>query len=102
VTNADQLDRGYWRESFTSEHRSYAEWLPLLDGRRFSEHTRRSESLRPSVIASAHGPVLSGPMVAEAYGILHALPRMGSVPEPGQAVLEQMIEALAGAAPAAA
>jgi flavorubredoxin len=95
VTNADQLDHDYWRESFLYEHRSYAEWIPLLDNRSFAHHVRRSEQLRPSVIASAHGPVLSSPMIDEAYQMLYQLPDLGSVPEPGPTMLNQMIDAVA-------
>lgn len=77
------------------EHRSYTEWLPLLDHVRYDRQVRQSESLGPRVIASAHGPVLRGAMVRSAYRLLHEISGMGPVPAPGQSVLAQMIEGVA-------
>jgi hypothetical protein len=95
VTDAADLPPSFWQDSFVLEHRSYAEWLPLLDHVRYDRQVRQSESLGPQVIASAHGPVLRGPMVGAAYRLLHEISGMGPVPAPGQSVLAQMIEGMA-------
>jgi len=95
VTNAGQLQRDFWRDSFVYEHRSYAEWLPLTDPIKYDTQVRASERLRPSVVASAHGPVLTGAMVGDAYQLLHRVARMGPVPPNGQSTLEEIVRATA-------
>ncbi len=102
VTNARDLDPGFWRESFAYEHSSYCDWHTLLDATRFNALVDRSASLQPSVVASAHGPVLTGRMIDEAYAMVRELPGRGPVAEPGQPVLERMLSALVGPPAAAA
>jgi flavorubredoxin len=97
VTDARELDHDFWKESFLYEHRSYCEWLPMLDADAFDAHIARTENLART-IASAHGPVLSGDMVGEAYGLLHQIVAMGPVPAEDQSVLDGMIAAVAAAA----
>jgi flavorubredoxin len=95
VTDAHQLEHAFWQESFVYEHRSYAEWLPLTDPIKYDSQVRASERLRPSVVASAHGPVLTGAMVGEAYQLLHRVARMDPVPAHDQSMLEEMIRTAA-------
>jgi hypothetical protein len=52
------------------------------------------------VIASAHGPALTGPYVDEAFELVRRIARTGPVAQPGQAVLDLMVATIA-AAPAA-
>ena len=103
VTDAADLELSFWQDSFVHEHRSYAEWLPLVDHARYDRQVRHSENLAPGVIASAHGPVLRGELVSEGYRLLHEISRSGPLPAPGQSVLALMIEGMAAAeAPAQA
>ncbi len=97
VDDAADLDLSFWQDSFVHEHRSYAEWLPLVDHARYDRQVRRSERLEPASIASAHGPVLRGELVAEAFRLLHEIAASGPVPAPGPSVLGLMIEELAAA-----
>jgi hypothetical protein len=52
------------------------------------------------MVASAHGPTLTGPLVDEGYRLVHQIARTGPVAPPGQPALDAMVAAIA-AQPAA-
>ncbi len=101
VTDADQLDPGFWAESVSHEARAATTWHALLDPEKFDRHVDRSARLGAEVVASAHGPVLTGPKVAEAYELIRRTARMEPVEQPGQESLEAMVAAIAALDPAA-
>jgi len=96
VTDASQLDHEFWRCSFIEEHRSYCEWLTVIDPSKFEARIANTERLA-RMVASAHGPTLSGAMVPEAYRLLHEIASMQPLPAPGQTVLDQMVGQLVAA-----
>jgi flavorubredoxin len=97
ITNAAELDHDFWVDSFLRENRLAVGWHSLLDPTKFDAHVDLSARLRPSVIASAHGPVLTGSYVEEGYHMTRQLARLDPVDQPGQAVLDQMVAAIAAA-----
>ena len=101
VTNADQLDHEFWRESLLHEGRTATAWHALLDTAKFERHVERSARLRPQVVASAHGPVLTGPKVQEAFELVRRMADLEPVSQPGQDTLDAMIAAVAALHPAA-
>ena len=70
-------------------------WHALLDPVKFDAHVERSARLRPGVVASAHGPVLRGPMVGEAFALVRSMARLEPVAEPGQEALDFIVAAIA-------
>jgi flavorubredoxin len=103
VTNAADLDPTFWTESILHEGASNPGWHALVDPAKFDAHVERSARMRPSVVASAHGPTLTGPLVEEGYRLICQLARTGPVEQPGQPVLDAMVAAIAAAGdPAAA
>lgn len=98
VTSAAELDPTFWAESLLHEHRSNPGWHHLLDPAKFDAHVDRCASLRPAVVASAHGPVLAGPMVDEGFRLVRQVARMAPVEQPGQPALDAMVAAIAAAA----
>jgi len=95
VTSARELEPTVWRQSLVDDGRSAIGWHCLLDPVKFDAHVTRSAALRPQVVASAHGPVLEGPYVDEAYQLVRGLAEMPPVEEPGQPVLELVIAMIA-------
>ena len=75
-------------------------WHHLVDPAKFDAHVALSARLQPAVVASAHGPALTGPYVDEAFRLVRRIARTGPVAQPGQAVLDVMVAAIA-TAPAA-
>jgi flavorubredoxin len=102
VTNAAELDHDFWVESFLHEARMAVGWHALLDPDKFDAHVAQTASLSPSIVASAHGPVLTGEFINEAFGMTRQLARMAPIEQPGQPLLELMIAAAAMPAPEAA
>jgi flavorubredoxin len=99
VTDAAQLDRDFWRESVLRQMRVHAPWHSLLDPAKYDAHVARSARLSPAVVASAHGPVLAGPMVKEGFGLIRQAARMDPVEPMGQDVLDILVAAIAAMAP---
>jgi flavorubredoxin len=95
VTNVAELDHDFWAESFLYEGRSAVGWHALLDPDKFDAQVAQTAYLSPSVVASAHGPVLTGEYVGEAFDMTRQLVRMAPVEQPGQPLLELMIAAVA-------
>lgn len=95
VTNARELDHEFWSQSLLHETRLAVSWHSLLDPDKFDAHVRKSAGLRPEVMASAHGPVLSGAMVDEAFDLIRQIARMDPLEQPGQPALDAMIAAVA-------
>ena len=101
VTNADQLDPDFWAESVLHEGRAATGWHALLDPAKFERHVQRSGRLHPRVVASAHGPVLSGQKVDQAYELVRQMAHLEPVSQPGEETLELMVAAIAALHPAA-
>lgn len=99
VTDAAQLDHAFWRESLVTDGRAHNPWHALLDPAKFEAHVERSARLAPVVVASAHGPVLTGPWVEEAFELVRRFARMDAVEPMGQGVLELLVAAVAALDP---
>jgi flavorubredoxin len=97
VTDARDLDHEFWRTSFLHEHLSYCEWHTMLDPDRFDAHVARTERVA-TTLASAHGPVVTGARVADAYAMIRAISRMDAVAPAPQSELDRMVRTLADAA----
>jgi flavorubredoxin len=92
------LDRDAWHMMMPALNRGATPWLEYADPVKFSAHVSRSESLHPTVIASAHSPAIYGDMVPEAFAAMHQLPAVEPFPMPGQADLDAMVAAQIAAA----
>ena len=99
VTDAADLSRDFWTEIFLTVHSMFAPWHPFLDVAKFDAHVDRTAALDATAIASAHGPVLRGPMVKEAIELVRQLSRSAPAPMPGQADLDAMLAAFVGPPP---
>ncbi|HUJ64569.1 MAG TPA: hypothetical protein VLX59_03460, partial [Acidimicrobiales bacterium] len=95
VTNVAELDHNFWVESYLNEGRLAVGWHTLVDPDKFDAHVAQTADLRPSVVASAHGPVLAGEFIGEAFVLTRQLARMEPLEQPGQPLLELMIAAIA-------
>jgi hypothetical protein len=99
VTDASQLDHDFWRDSLVTEGRAHAPWHTLLDPAKFDAHVERSARLQPTVVASAHGPVLTGPAIDEAFELVRQFPTMDPVEPMGQGILELIVAVVAAMEP---
>jgi flavorubredoxin len=74
-------------------------WHPWLDREVYTRHLRRVEAMGATVTASAHGPVLRGSRLDDAFDRVRALAGAPLIPLPGQELLDTLLaSALAEAA----
>ncbi len=66
-------------------------WLEWVDPDRFAAHVRTTASLPIDVVASAHGPLLRGDRIADAFARTLDLAGQPPVPMPGQEMLDQLL-----------
>jgi flavorubredoxin len=95
VTDGGDLAPEFWTETFAMVHSIFTPWHPWLDPAKFNAHVDRTADLNPSVIASAHGPVLRDRMIKDAFELIRELPTMEPRPMFGQADLDGMLAAMA-------
>ncbi len=68
-------------------------WHAWLDPGSFARHVDAVESLGARAAASAHGPVLRGERLDDAFDRLRALAGQPIIPTPGQALLDTLLAA---------
>jgi flavorubredoxin len=92
------LETSAWLGGINTFDRYVAEWLPIVDDRKFQATVDRVEALAPAVIAGCHTPAIKGARVAAALQATRRSPSAEVPPQPDQAVLEQIQRAITGIA----
>ncbi|MHC1562126.1 oxygen-binding di-iron domain-containing protein [Actinomycetospora sp. C-140] len=88
-----------WRDGFLDMQRMLSPWHALLDAHRWGAAVEHVQQLPISVAAGAHGPVVRGPRLEDAFRLLHTLPHIGPLTPYTQLDLESWMSAAATAAP---
>src|SRR5262245_15437159 len=73
-------------------------WLEWVDVDRYTAMVQQSRSLRPDVVVSAHGPVLRGEQIDDAFDRTIALAAQPVPATPGQEALDELLASLSRAA----
>jgi flavorubredoxin len=94
VEDVAELDRDFWDEQFVAFNRLNSPWHAVVDPRLFGEEVARIERLGATVLASGHGPAITGSNVAEAHRKMHRTAGGERTPVPTQADLDSMLETL--------
>lgn len=81
----DQLDQVRAMNSAVSP------WHAWLDRDAYGRHIASVEAFGARTVASAHGPVLRGSLLANAFAQLHGLAGVPIIPTPGQELLDTLI-----------
>lgn len=92
-----ELDPGFWREGFSMMNRTLSPWLTWVDPTRWIGQVDRLRAAGLTTIATAHGPVVSGVHIDQALDLTAGLAGQEPVVLPGQAELDQMLQAVAAA-----
>jgi flavorubredoxin len=93
----DAVEEGFWAEGMTMFSQYVSPWLLMVDDAKFQASVDRIEALGVSVAAGCHSPAITGEHVGQAIDLLRTFPKMSVPDEPGQAVLEEMLAAIAAA-----
>jgi flavorubredoxin len=94
VHHVDDLPRDLYEESFREVNSLVSPWHQWLDQRRFADHVDAIEALRPSTIASAHGPILTGPAITDAFARVRELAGQPRIVPPSQSALDELLAAV--------
>lgn len=84
-------------ETFALFNSLVSPWHQFLDPARYARHVATVEGLRPAAIASAHGPVLRGAAITDAFARVRALAGQPIVPPPGQELLDELVASVLAA-----
>jgi len=66
-------------------------WHQWLDPQLYHRHVNAIEAIAPTTVASAHGPVLRGARIADAFARVRAMAGQPNVPPPGQETLDALV-----------
>ena len=91
------LEPEAWAAGFNSFQHWNSPWVSMVEADAYAATCRRIEQLRPSAIATAHGPTIEASHVQRAFEMLREVPTTPAPPQPDQAVLDAMLGAMAGA-----
>jgi hypothetical protein len=86
-----------WEPSFAALNSWNTPWLEWVDPVRFAAHVAQSAQLPATAIASAHGPVLRGHDIEDAYARTLGLTAQPPVPQPGPELLDALVSTALGA-----
>jgi len=97
VYEAADIPADLYDESFAVLNTWNTPWLEWVDRDRFAVHVARSRALDPDVVVSAHGPILRGDRIDDAYRRTLAFAGQPVAPMPGQETLDEMLAMFASA-----
>jgi flavorubredoxin len=94
ILEADDADPDLYAGTFDAMNTWNTPWLEWVDTARFTAHVDETASLPLHAVAAAHGPILRGARIAEAFARTIALAAQPLLPTPGQAMLDQLLSVL--------
>lgn len=97
VHELGDLPEDLYGETFALLNSLVSPWHQWLDPVRYARHVATVEGLRPEAIASAHGPVLRGAGITDAFARVRAMAGQPIVQPPGQPLLDELVAAIVAA-----
>jgi flavorubredoxin len=98
VFDVADVPRDLYDETFAQLNSLISPWHQWLDPVKYARHVDRVEGLRPDAVASAHGPVLKGTAITDAFARVRAMAGQPIVEPPGQTLLDELVAAVVAAA----
>jgi flavorubredoxin len=93
VHDVADVPRPLFEETFSLLNSLVSPWHQWLDPVRYRAHTDAVEGLGLLAVASAHGPVLTGSSIPDAFDRVRAMAGQPIVPPPGQPLLDELVAA---------
>jgi flavorubredoxin len=94
VYDATDVPAELYEPSFAALNTWNTPWLEWTDRNRFAAHVQETAALDLAVVAGAHGPVLRGATISDAFRRMLDLVGQPPVPAPGPPLLEQLVATL--------
>jgi flavorubredoxin len=93
VHHVDDLPKDLYEESFQLFNSMVSPWHQFLDPVRYNAHVDTIEALKPRAVATAHGPILVGDQIHDAFDRVRGLAGEPRVVPPGQEALDALLAA---------
>ena len=94
VHHVEDLPHELYDETFMLFNSMVSPWHEWLDPRRYDLHVDSIEALAPRVVTSAHGPILTGGAIHDAFDRVRTLAGAPRLSPPGQELLDQILATL--------
>ena len=95
VHRVEDLPRELYDETFMLFNSLVSPWHQFLDPVKYDRHVDAVEALAPRVVVSAHGPVLVGDAIHDAFDRVRTLAGQPRIMGPGQELLDEILSATA-------
>jgi flavorubredoxin len=100
VYHVDDVPAPMYDETFPLLNSMVSPWHQWLDPVKYDAHVDTVEALKPAAIASAHGPIVTGTAIHDAFDRVRSLAGQPRLAGPGQPMLDELLST-AGATVAA-
>jgi flavorubredoxin len=97
VHHIDDIPPDMYDETFALWNSLVSPWHQWLDPKRYDAHVSSIAALAPSAVASAHGAVLTGDAITDAFNRVRTLAGAPRQKGPGQELLDELIAAVMAA-----
>ena len=94
VHAVEDLPPAMYDETFALFNSLVSPWHQWLDRDVYRQHADSVQALAPRVVASAHGPVLTGGAIGDAFDRVRAMAGAPIVAPPGQPALDEILASL--------
>lgn len=85
------IPESMYDETFQLLNSLVSPWHAWLDPDKYDRHVDSVENLRPRVMTTAHGPILRGDDIHDAFDRVRGLAGQPIVPRPGQSALDEIL-----------
>ena len=91
-----ELDPEFWQFGLTLfATGAVSPWMSLVDPKKWAKRVAEIQSLDIKTVAACHTPVIEGEFIGKAFDIVRDMPTVDPPPMPNQAVLDEIIAAIA-------
>ena len=91
VHEVEEVPKDLYEDSFQLFNSMISPWHEWLDPVAYNRHVDTVEALRPQVVASAHGHVLRGGDIHDAFDRVRTLAGQPRIAPPGQSALDELL-----------
>jgi flavorubredoxin len=91
IHDVHELPRDFVLEQFAAMNSLVSPWHQWLDPEAYRRHVDDVEAFGVLTIASAHGPVITGDAIPQAFESARSLAGRPTIPSPGQELLDDLV-----------
>lgn len=91
IHRVEDVPKDLYDETFMLFNSLVSPWHQFVDPVRYNRHVDAIEALRPKAVASAHGPILTGTAIHDAFDRVRLLAGEPRIVPPGQELLDEIL-----------